>query len=139
MTAFPLLSSESSSSDSSSSSLGGESCDIAGIKLMKSDDDFLKVLSGSEPMYQVDWPERSEVRDIFGCHVDESGCLSWYANEAYGFLKIVPLMDPDRDILPIGEPLIEVVGFIGTVVVWGNVDRGIDGETVFKCVVGKGG
>jgi hypothetical protein len=49
-------------------------------------------------------------------------------------LKLVPLMDADRDILPIGE----VVGFIGTAVDLGNDNRGIDGETVFKCVVGKG-
>jgi hypothetical protein len=41
-------------------------------------------------------------------------------------------MDADRDILPIGE----VVGFIGTAVDLGNDNRGIDGETVFKCVVG---
>jgi hypothetical protein len=102
---------------------------------MKSDDDLLKVLTGSEPMYQVDWLERLEELDIFGCHVDESGCPSWYAYEAYGFLKLVPLMDADRDILPIGEP---ITGFIGTVVDLGNVNRGT-GETVFMCVVGKGG
>jgi hypothetical protein len=113
---------------------------VLGIKPVKSDDDSLQVLSGFEPIYQVDWLEGLEELDIFGCHVDESGCPSWYANEAYGFLKIVPLMDPDRDILPIGEPITEVVGFIGTVIDWGNGDRGIDGETVFiKCVVGKRG
>ena len=106
---------------------------------MKSDDDLLKVLTGSEPMYQVDWPERLEELDIFGCHVDESGCPSWYANEAYGFLKLVPFMDADRDILPIGERTTEVVGCRGTVVDWGNVDRGIIGETVFKCEVARGG
>ena len=129
---FPLLSSESESS-SSSSSLGGESCDAPGKKPMKSDDDLLKELTGSEPMYQVDWPERLEELDIFGCHDDESRCPSWNANEAYGFLKLVPLMDADRDILLIGEL---VVGFT---VDLGNVNRGIVGETVFKCVVGKGG
>ena len=96
------------------------------------------MLSGSEPMYQFDRP-RLEEQDFLGCHVDESGCPSWYANEAYGFLKVVPLTDPDRNILPIGEQITEAVGFIGTEADWGNVDRGIDGETVFKCVVDKGG
>jgi hypothetical protein len=112
---------------------------VTGIKPVKSDDDLRKVLSGSEPMNQVDWPERVEELDILGCHFDESGCPSWYANEAYGFLRVVPLMDPERDILPIGEPLTDVVGFIGIIVDWGNVDKGIVGETVFKCVAGKSG
>lgn len=111
---------------------------MTGIKPVKSDDNLLKVLSGSEPTYQVDWPERLEELDILGCHFDKSGRPSWYANEAYGFLRVVPLMDPERDILPIGEFLTELVGFIGTVIDWGNVDRGIVGETVFKCVAGKG-
>ena len=61
----------------------------------------------------------------------------WNANEAYVFLKLVPfkLMDADRDILPIGV----VVSFKGTEVDLGNDNRGTLRETVFRCVVGKGG
>jgi hypothetical protein len=72
----PLLSSESESSSSSSSSVGGELCDEPGIEFGKSEDDFLQARSGSEPMYQVDWPERLEELDIFGCQAVESEDLS---------------------------------------------------------------
>ena len=112
---------------------------MLGKKPAKSDDDLLKVLSGSEPMYQDGWPERLEELVIFGCHVGDSGCPSWYTNEGYGVLKEVPLMDPDRDILPIGEFLTEVVGFRGAELDWGSVNKGIIGEMVLRCVVVKGG
>jgi len=61
-------------------------------------------------MYQLDWPERLEELDIFGAVLMNQVAIL-YTNEAYGFLKVVPLMDPDRDVLPMGGPITEIVGF----------------------------